>query len=55
MDNATLNSVLQHLEDRQMKSIICFRHDWNNEVIAQFFSTLYFKAPNEEKGENMRG
>jgi hypothetical protein len=31
-----------------MKSIMTFQYDWNDEVIAQFYSTLWIKPADEE-------
>jgi len=36
------DEVAQMCEDRHIKDIMGFQHDWNKEVIAQFYATVYF-------------
>jgi hypothetical protein len=31
-----------------MKTIMTFQYDWNDEIIAQFYSTLWIKHVDEE-------
>jgi hypothetical protein len=35
-----------------MKNIMTFQYDWNDEVIAQFYSTLWIKLADEESPYN---
>jgi hypothetical protein len=35
-----------------MKTIMTFQYDWNDEIIAQFYSTLWIKHADEESPYN---
>lgn len=50
MRDLDLSRALQACEIRGMKGIMTFAYDWNNEVIAQFYSTLLIKVGDEEGG-----
>jgi hypothetical protein len=39
-------------EQKKMKNIMTFQFDWNNEIIAQFYSTLWIKPADEESPYN---
>ena len=45
------NEVAQMCEDRHIKDIMGFQHDWNKEVIAQFYATVYFGHDPENGNE----
>ncbi|XP_039797537.1 phosphopantothenoylcysteine decarboxylase subunit SIS2-like [Panicum virgatum] len=34
--------VTPAIQDRHIKDIMGFQHDWNKELIAQFYATVYF-------------
>ena len=36
------DEVAQMCENRHIKDIMGFQHDWNKEVISQFYATVYF-------------
>ena len=38
-------------QDRHIKDIMGFQHDWNREVIAQFYATVYFEHDPENGNE----
>jgi hypothetical protein len=35
------DEVLAACKAKHLRDIMAFRKDWNNEIIAQFFATLY--------------
>jgi precorrin isomerase len=37
-DRVIIACTIKHLRD-----ILAFKKDWNNEVIAQFYATIYFE------------
>ena len=42
LGNEICDEVAQMCQDRHIKDIMEFQHDWNKEVIAQFYATVYF-------------
>jgi hypothetical protein len=44
--------ALRACEQKKMKTIMTFQYDWNDEIIAQFYSTLWIKRANEESPYN---
>ena len=42
LSNEICDEVDQMCHDRYIKDIMGFQHDWNKEVIAQFYATVYF-------------
>jgi hypothetical protein len=43
-----MTHALRACERKRMKNIMTFQYDWNDEVIAQFYSTLWIKLADEE-------
>jgi hypothetical protein len=43
---------LRACERKKMKNIMTYQYDWNDEVIAQFYSTLWIKLADEESPYN---
>lgn len=35
------NEVIAVCERQKIKKIMSYKHDWNDEIIAQFYATLY--------------
>lgn len=50
MRDRAMTRALRACEAKGMKNIMSFSHDWNNEVIAQFYSTLWIKPSSDELG-----
>jgi hypothetical protein len=48
MGDLDLTKALQEYERKGMKDIMTFSYDWNNEVIVQFYSTLWITPGNED-------
>jgi hypothetical protein len=44
--------ALRACEQKRMKTIMTFQYDWNDEIIAQFYSTLWIKHADEESPYN---
>ena len=42
LQNEICDEVARMCEDRHIKDIMGFQHDWNLEVIAQFYMIVYF-------------
>ena len=42
LQNEIINELAQMCQDRHINDIMGFQHDWNKEVIAQFYATVYF-------------
>ena len=40
LQNEICDDVARMCEDRHIKDIMGFQHDWNKEVIAQFYATV---------------
>jgi hypothetical protein len=47
-----MTHALRACERKRMKNIMTFQYDWNDEVIAQFYSTLWIKLADEESPYN---
>jgi hypothetical protein len=47
-----MSQALRACERKKMKNIMTFQYDWNDEVIAQFYSTLWIKLADEESPYN---
>jgi hypothetical protein len=47
-----MTQALRACERKKMKNIMTFQYDWNDEVIAQFYSTLWIKLADEESPYN---
>jgi hypothetical protein len=47
-----MSQALRACERKRMKNIMTFQYDWNDEVIAQFYSTLWIKLVDEESPYN---
>jgi hypothetical protein len=47
-----MTQALRAYERKRMKTIMTFQYDWNDEVIAQFYSTLWIKHVDEESPYN---
>jgi hypothetical protein len=47
-----MTQALRACERKKMKNIMTFQYDWNDEVIAQFYSTLWIKLSDEESPYN---
>jgi hypothetical protein len=47
-----MTHALRACERKKMKNIMTFQYDWNDEVIAQFYSTLWIKLTDEESPYN---
>jgi hypothetical protein len=47
-----MTQALRACERKRMKNIMTFQYDWNDEVIAQFYSTLWIKLADEESPNN---
>jgi hypothetical protein len=47
-----MTQALRACERKRMKTIMTFQYDWNDEVIAQFYSTLWIKHADEESPYN---
>jgi hypothetical protein len=47
-----MTQALRVCERKKMKNIMTFQYDWNDEVIAQFYSTLWIKLADEESPYN---
>jgi hypothetical protein len=43
-----MSLALRACEHNNMKNIMTFQFDWNDEIIAQFYSTLWIKHVDEE-------
>ena len=41
--NPSLDLVIKLCEEKGIKGFIGFRYDWNEEIIPQFFATLYYQ------------
>jgi hypothetical protein len=44
------NRVIAACTAKHLKEILAFKKNWNNEVIAQFYTTIYF----EEHGDTRK-
>jgi hypothetical protein len=42
--NPTFDLIKETCDQLEMTKMMCFRYDWNKEVICQVYSTLYFDA-----------
>ena len=51
LGNEICDEVAQMCQDRHIKDIMGFQHDWNKEVIAQFYATVYFGHDPENGNE----
>jgi hypothetical protein len=49
-----MSQALRACERKKMKNIMTFQYDWNDEVIAQFYSTLWIKLADEESPVEQR-
>jgi hypothetical protein len=47
-----MTHALRACERKKMKEIMTFQYDWNDEVIAQFYSTLWVKLADEDSPYN---
>ena len=47
-----MTQALRACEQKRMKTIMTFQYDWNDEIIAQFYSTLWIKHADEESPYN---
>jgi hypothetical protein len=47
-----MSMALRACEDKNMKDIMTFTFDWNDEIIVQFYSTLWIKRADEESPYN---
>jgi hypothetical protein len=47
-----MTQALRACEQKRMKTIMTFQYDWNDEIIAQFYSTLWIKHVDEESPYN---
>jgi hypothetical protein len=43
-----MSLALRACENKNMKDIMTFNFDWNDEIIAHFYSTLWIKRADEE-------
>jgi hypothetical protein len=48
-----MSLALRACENKNMKDIMTFNFDWNDEIIAQFYSTLWIKRVDEESPYNL--
>lgn len=48
MGDKNMTKALKTCEAQKVKNIMTMRYDWNNEVIAEFYSTLWVKRVDEE-------
>jgi hypothetical protein len=47
-----MSLAVRACENKNMKNIMIFHFDWNDEIIAQFYSTLWIKSADEESPYN---
>jgi hypothetical protein len=47
-----MTQALRACERKRMKTIMTFQYDWNDEVFAQFYSTLWIEHADEESPYN---
>jgi hypothetical protein len=40
--NKYFNTIKKTCDQPELTNIMCYKYDWNKEVICQFYSTLYF-------------
>jgi hypothetical protein len=52
IDDREMSLALRAYEQKNMKNIMTFHFDWNDEIIAQFYSTLWIKNADEESPYN---
>jgi hypothetical protein len=50
MGDADMTSALHNYERKGLKNIMTMEYPWNDEVIAQFYVTLWVKRVDEEAG-----
>jgi hypothetical protein len=48
MGDADMTSALRNCERKGLKNIMTLEYPWNNEVVAQFYATLWVKRVDEE-------
>jgi hypothetical protein len=48
MGDADMMSALRNCERKLLRNIMTMEYPWNNEVIAQFYATLWVKKVDEE-------
>jgi hypothetical protein len=48
MGDADMTSALLNLERKGLKNIMTMEYPWNDEVVAQFYATLWVKKVDEE-------
>jgi hypothetical protein len=48
MGDADMTSALRNLERKGLKNIMTMEYPWNDEVVAQFYATLWVKKVDEE-------
>jgi uncharacterized protein YciU (UPF0263 family) len=48
INDADMIRVLRACEQKGMKDILTMEHPWNDEVITQFYATLWIKKVDEE-------
>ena len=37
-----LNEIISACDHKRIKKLMGFRNDWNKEIVAQFYATVYF-------------
>ena len=53
LNNEICDEVAQMCQDRHIKDIMGFQHNWNKEVIAQFYATVYFGHDAQNNNERI--
>jgi hypothetical protein len=48
MGDVDMTSALRNLERKGLKNIMTMEYPWNDEVVAQFYATLWVKKVDEE-------
>jgi len=48
-NNAIFDEVMAACEEKRIKHLMGFRHGWNKEIIAQFYTTIFFGHHNGER------
>ena len=41
-NNAIFNEVMAECANKRIKALMGFKHSWNKEIIAQFYTTVFF-------------
>ena len=45
-NDPNFNDVIENCESKKLKHILGFKYDWSDEIICQFYATLYFDHDN---------